>query len=438
MYIKPIIDSPALQYQVTQRQIRHARVLDGSLYTHRMELLQMEPVQQVLARVNCRGDTTTAAPDIHGDLPDSEGELVSDDDEAEGGEVESIPDESDYFGNIYDEYEMVQAVQDQQVEVDLELVLNESNPDIDGPLWGEIKPTRSDRPNKFRPPPSPPSPSPNRLPLVSTPSLPPSKPPQEHPPNGGPSATPEPSRVSGRFHLVGEIITEFESPTQWMQGAMVQVFGEALCQRTHSHSRRAHRVDILPSDLPEKLKRLERGFEGDRRELEMQIRQCLRPDHCGMWLIPICHKSHWWLIKIDWISESVLILDSLSSRGLDATEVLTLAQKIIAKIHEVLEKPYVPWSSFSLDPVSPNVLRVSPSLHDHHQRPPRQTNANDCGPHLAFDIACLANTGQLSALEESSVPDWRRDIIKQLRRLPVYDPRKPRLIVCSDEVIDLT
>ncbi len=125
-----------------------------------------------------------------------------------------------------------------------------------------------------------------------------------------------------------------------------------------------------------------------------------------MWLIPICHKSHWWLIKLDQISKLVLILDSFSSHGQDAKDVLTFACKIIAKIHKVLEKPYVLWSNFSLDPVSPNVLKGSPSLNNLNQCLPRQTNANDCGPHLAFDIACLAKTGKLSILEESSVPTW--------------------------------
>lgn len=254
-----------------------------------------------------------------------------------------------------------------------------------------------------------------------------------------PSVTPpEPTRVSGRFRLVGEIITEFSSPTQWMQGTMVQVFGEALCRGTHSHPQRARRVDILPSDLPTMLERLERGIEGDRLEFEGHIKHCVEPDRCGMWLIPICYKAHWWLIKVDWIGESVLILDSFSTRGPDAEWVLTFARKIIAKIHEVLKKPYVPWSSFLLDPVSPNVLRVTPSLNDHNQRPPRQTNGNDCGPHIAFDIACLANTGQLDELAESSVPGWRKRIIERLRQLPVFDPREPRFTICSDEVIDLT
>jgi hypothetical protein len=237
---------------------------------------------------------------------------------------------------------------------------------------------------------------------------------------------------------MGEVITEFNSPTQWMQGTMVQVFGEVLCQGTHSHLQRAHRVDILPSDLPTMLERLARGIESDRLEFEMHIQQCLQPDRCGMWLIPICHKSHWWLIKIDWISESVLILDSFSTRGPDAEWVLTFAQKIVAKIHKVLKKHYVPWSSFLLDPVSSNVLRVSPSLNAHNQRQPQQTNGNDCGQHIAFDIACLANTGQLDKLAESSVPGWRKYIIERLRQLPIYDPKEPRLTICSDEVIDLT
>lgn len=401
----------------------------------------MEPVQQVLARIEYGVGITIAAPDIRGDLPASECELVSDDDaETEGGEVESIPDETDFGAIICDEVEMALEARDQQVEVDLELFPNESDPLIvDGPLRDGIKASLSDQPNRFRPPPSPPSPSPNPLPLVPTPPIPLSKASQEWHQIESPSATsPEPSRVSGHFHLMGEVITEFDNPTQWMQGAMVQVFGETLCRGTYLHPQRARRIDILPSDLPAMLERLKRGFEGDRRELELQIRRCLQPDRCGMWLIPICHKSHWWLIKVDWIGKSVVILDSFSTRGPEAKEVVTIAQKIVTKIHEVLEKPYVPWSSFLLDPVRPNVLRVSRSLNDHYQRPPRQTNGNDCGPHIAYDIQCLARTGQLGKLEESSVPAWRKQIIQRLRQLPVYDPRKPRLTVCSDEVIDLT
>lgn len=237
---------------------------------------------------------------------------------------------------------------------------------------------------------------------------------------------------------MGEVITEFNDPTRWMQGAMIQVFGEALCRDTHRHSQRVRRVDILPSELSTMLERLTRGIEGDRLEFEMQIRQCLQPDQCGMWLIPVCHKSHWWLIKIDWINKSVFVLDSFSSRGQDAKDVLTFAQKIIEKIHEVLGKPYVPWSSFSFDPVSPITLRVSPSLNNLNQRLARQTNANDCGPHIAFDIACLAKTGNLMKLEESSVPAWRTLILQQLRELPVYDPKQPRPTILTGDVIDLT
>ena len=371
--IEPLIDSPALQYQVTQRQIEHARVLDGCMYMQRVRLLEMGPVQQVLDRIKSGLTITTAAPDVRGDLPDSECDLISDD----GGEVESIPDEIDYAGNLYDEFEMALAVQEQQAEEDEDLLLDESDPLIcegdEAPLSGDIKARPSPPRNIFHPPSSPPSPSPNSLqihprssapsppnslPLVPTPLIPPSRPSQDqHPQEGAqpsmvsdqrchPSATlREPSRVSGRFRLMGEVITEFNDPTRWMQGVMIQVFGEALCRGTHLHSQRVRRVDILPSELPEMLERLKRGIEGDRLELEMQIRQCLQPDQCGMWLIPVCHKSHWWLIKIDWISESVLVLDSFSSRGRDAMDVLTFARKIIEKIHKVLEKPYVPWSS---------------------------------------------------------------------------------------------
>ena len=64
-----------------------------------MKLLQMEPVQQVLAHIRCEVDITTASPDVLEDLPTLECNLVSDDDdEGEGGEVESIPDETDYEG----------------------------------------------------------------------------------------------------------------------------------------------------------------------------------------------------------------------------------------------------------------------------------------------------------------------------------------------------
>ena len=390
----------------------------------RVRLLEMESVQQVLARIHSGVAITAAAPDIRRDLPASECELVSDDDgDGEGGELESVPDETDYAGNLHDKFEMVLAVQEQQVDADVEPVINGSDPIIpdgeEAPLWGEIEASPSDSLNSFHPPSPVPSPSPNSLPLFPTPVIPPSQPPQErhlkegtHPSmvldkrHRRSATSPEPSRVSGHFRLMGEVITEFNSPTQWMQGTMVQVFGEALCRETYLHPERARRIDILPSDLPTMLERLKRGIEGDRLELEMQIRRCLQPDHCGMWLIPVCHRSHWWLIKVDWICESVVILDSFSSRGRDAEEVLTFAQKIVAKIHEVLEKRYVPWSSFSLDPVSPNGLSVTPSLNDHNQRSPRQTNANDCGPHLAFDIACLVKTGHLSLLEESSVPTW--------------------------------
>jgi len=425
------------------------------MYSQRVRLLEMGPVQQVLAHIDSGLAITTAAPDVRGDLPASECDLVSDDDDDdEGGEVESIPDEIDYAGNLYDEYEIALAVQERQEEADEELLLNESDPlTLEGeeaPLLGAIKASPSPPRNIFHPPSSPPSPSPNSLqfhpqssppspspnplqfhPRSSPPSLPnslppdptllipPSRPSQEqHLKEGAqpsmvsdqrchPSATScEPSRISGRFRLMGEVITEFNDPMRWMQGAMVQVFGEALCRGTHLHSQCAHRVNILPSELPTMLERLKQGIEGDQLEFERHIQQCLQPDQCGMWLIPVCHKSHWWLIKLDWISKSVLILDSFSSRGQDAKDVLTFARKIIAKIHKVLEKPYVPWSNFSLDPVSPNVLRGSPSLNNLNQCLPQQTNANDCGPHLAFDIACLAKTGKLSILEESSVPTW--------------------------------
>jgi len=237
---------------------------------------------------------------------------------------------------------------------------------------------------------------------------------------------------------MGEVITEFDSPTQWMQGTMIQTFGEVCCWATFSHPERARRIDILPSNLPEILERLKLGIEGDRLELEMQIRRCLQPNDCGLWLIPVCHGRHWWLIKIDWIGESVLVLDSFSSRGSEAEEVLTFAQKIVAKIHEVLEQPYVLWNRFSLDHVSPDATRISPLLNDDIQRRSWQTNANDCGPHLAFDIECLAKSGQLGALEEFEVPAWRKRISECLCQLLIYDPRKPRLMVRSDEVIDLT
>ena len=148
-YIEPSIDSPALRYQVTQRQIEHSRVLEGCLYVQRMKLLQMEPVQQVLARIRCEVDITTASLDVLEDLPTSECDLVSDDDdEGEGGEVESIPDETDYEGNLLDEYETVMAVQEQRVEADVELVLNEYDSVIiereEAPLSGEIEASPSD------------------------------------------------------------------------------------------------------------------------------------------------------------------------------------------------------------------------------------------------------------------------------------------------------
>ena len=103
------------------------------------------------------------------------------------------------------------------------------------------------------------------------------------------AAPPEPSRVSGHFRLVGEVIAEFNGPTQWMQGTMMQAFGEVGCRRTYSHPDRARRVDILPFELLAMIERSKQGIEGDRLELEVQIRRCLQPDLCGMWLIPICH-----------------------------------------------------------------------------------------------------------------------------------------------------
>lgn len=347
-----------------------------------MKLLPMEPVKQVLARIDRDVAITAAAPDVHGDLPASERDLVSDDDgEGEGGEMESIPDETDYAGNLHDEFEAVLAMQEQQVTMDMEQDLHQREPDgEEAPLWGEIAASPSDQPKEFHPPSSPPSPSPNHLLLVPTPFIPPSQASRKQHPKEDtrvtiprrlrpsverrhPSAAlPEPSRSSGRFHLIGEVITEFSSPTQWMQGTMVQAFGEVCCRATHSRSEYARRVDILPSEFLTMLERSNRGIEGDRLELEMQIRRCLHPDRCGMWLIPICHNSHWWLVKVDWINEAAVILDSFSSRGQDAKEVLTFARKIVAKIHEVLKKSYVPWRSFSLDPVSPDVSRISPSL----------------------------------------------------------------------------
>ncbi len=410
----------------------------------------MEPVQHTLAQRSGGSVITTAAPDVCGDLLALECNLVSDDDDDDdddGGEVESIPNETDYAGNLHDEFEMVLAVQEQQAEAKDNLVLNELNPIIidgrEASLWGKITSLPS-------PPSSPPSLLPNSLPLVPTLSIPPSQPSEEQhlKESTQPSivldkqcsaTSPEPSHVSGCYRLMGEVITEFNCPTEWMQGTMIQVFGHALCRGTHLHLQRARHIDILPSNLPTMLEQLKHGIEGDQLELKKHIQQCLQPDHCGMWLIPVCHRSHWWLIKVDWISESVLILlNSLSTRGLGVKEVLTIAQKIVAKIHEVLKKSYVPWNSFSLDPVSPNVLRISPSLNDHNQRPPWQTNANDCGPHLAFDIGCLAKSGQLKVLAESSVPIWQTLILKQICQLPVYDPKQPRPSVRSDDIIDLT
>ncbi len=417
----------------------------------------MEPVKQVLARIDCEVAITAAAPDVRRDLPASERDLVSDDDdEGEGGEMESIPDETDYAGNLHDEFETALAMQEQQVEIDVDLGLHEYEPVIvdveEAPLRGEITTSPPNQLDNLRPPSSPPSPSPNhllltptplipssqasqnrhpkkgaratfpdalrpsvvsnrssiaavpsnrltqfypppsppppshkRLPLVPTPLTPPSKASQKQHPNEDtrvtiasalrpsvvsdtrfrpPAAPPEPSRVSGRFHLMGEVITEFRSPTRWMQGAMVQAFGEVCCRATYSRPERARRVDILPSEFLTMLERSNSGIENDRLEFELHIQRCLQPERCGMWLIPICHNSHWWLIKVDWIHESALILDSLSTRGRDAKEVLIFAQKIVAKIHEVLKRPYVLWSSFLLDPVSPDVSRVSPSLND--------------------------------------------------------------------------
>jgi len=56
---------------------------------------------------------------VQGDLQSSESDLVSDDDgEGEGGEVESIPDETDYAGDVNDQYEMALAVQERQMGAD--------------------------------------------------------------------------------------------------------------------------------------------------------------------------------------------------------------------------------------------------------------------------------------------------------------------------------
>jgi len=428
-----------------------------------MSLLQMRSVQEVLARVDREVATTTAAPDVREDLQPSEYELVSDDDnEGEGGEVESVPDETDYAGNLHDAYELVDERQEKQIGAD-------GGPDLDGisvvidgeaaSLWSKTTASPSNRPNDFIRLPSPPSPSPNSLPSVPAPLIPLSEDPQKWPleKRGGvpihnavrPSvvsgrqyhrsvAPSEPSRVSGHFRIMGEVITEFDRPKKWMQGTMIQVFGEAYCQATYSHPERARRIDILPSNLPEVMKRLKRGIKGDRLEFEMQVRRCLPPDRCGMWLIPICHELHWWLIKIDWINESVLILDSFSSRGRHAKQVLSIAREILAKVHEVLKRPYVPWNGFSLDQVSPKAMRVSPLLNDDTQRLPRQTNDHDCGPHLVYDIVCLAESGELGALKESEVPAWRKQILERIRQLPIYDPKQPRLKIDSDEIVDLT
>src|SRR5258706_2606020 len=412
------------------------------MYMQQVRLLQMEPVQHTLAQISGGSAITTAAPDVHGDLPALECDLVSDNDDDDGREVESIPDETDYAGNLHDKFEMVLAVQEQQAEAEDDLVLNELNPVIidgrEASLWGEITSLPSP-PSSLpsSPPSSPPSLLPNSLPLVPTLSIPPSQPSEEQhlKESTQPSivldkqcsaTSPEPSHVSGCYRLMGEVITEFNCPTEWMQGTMIQVVGHALCQGTHLHLQHACHIDILPSNLLT-IEQLKHSIEGDWLELKKHIRQCLQPNHCRMWLI-----------KVNWISESVLILDSISTCGLGVKEVLTIAQKIVAKIHEVLKKSYVLWNSFSLDPVSPNVLRISPLLNDHNQRPPWQTNANDCGPHLAFDIACLAKSGQLKVLAESSVPIWRTLILKQIRQLPVYDPKQPRPSVRSDDIIDLT
>jgi hypothetical protein len=347
-----------------------------------MRLLQMEPIQEALARIDHDVVITMATPDVREDIQVSECDLISDDNgESEGGEVESVPNETDYVGNLYDKFEVVLAVQEHWMEADGDLVLNQSNPDAEvASSWGKTAATPSNQRNECRPLSSPPSPLPNPLPPVPTSLIPPSEDSQNwHLKEGTQTpmhntiqpfmvsgeqcrplaAPPEPSCASGHFHIMGEVITEFNSPTQWMQGTMIQAFGEMCCRPTYSHPECACCVDILPSDLPAMLEQLKQGTEGDRLELEMQIGRCLQPDHCGMWLIPVCHKLHWWLIKIDWIGQSASILDSFSTCGSDAKEVLIFARKIVAKIHEVLKRPYVPWSSFLLDQVSPSALSIS-------------------------------------------------------------------------------
>ncbi len=114
------------------------------MYSQQVRLLEMGPVQQVLACIDSGLAITTAAPDVRGDLPASECDLVSDDDDDdEGGEVESIPDEIDYAGNLYDKYEIALAVQERQEEADEELLLNKSDPltlgGEEAPLLGMIK-----------------------------------------------------------------------------------------------------------------------------------------------------------------------------------------------------------------------------------------------------------------------------------------------------------
>ena len=137
------------------------------MYMQWVRLLEMGPVQQVLDRIDSGSTIMTTALDVCGDLPDSECNLVSDDDYDEGGEVESIPDEIDYAGNLYDEFEIALAVQEQQSEADDDLLLNESDPLIfegdEAPLSGEIKASPSPPRNIFPPPSSPLSPSPNSL-----------------------------------------------------------------------------------------------------------------------------------------------------------------------------------------------------------------------------------------------------------------------------------
>ena len=137
------------------------------------------------------------------------------------------------------------------------------------PLWSEIEASPSDQLNQFRPPSSPPSLSPNLLPLVPTPLIPLQASQGWHLKEGTqatihdalwpsvvldkryhPSAVPlEPSHISGHFHLMGEVIAEFNSPTQWMQGTMIQAFGEVCCQATYLHPDHAWHVNILPSEL---------------------------------------------------------------------------------------------------------------------------------------------------------------------------------------------